>query len=190
MATLVVKPSKPTAETFLRRERDSEVVMDESASVFDPTISHLISSPYQDIANRLDLRPLALPDRLFAFALTSLESTRPDHATAPYLESFNWPHVFRSLHQLCSWAGFQWQRREFYIVVFRSKLRVDANRARLHELDQKSHEEACASGGLLKYWFGSCDPARRNLATCEQFGFKFEKKTWPSMADATNQAYG
>ncbi|KXL49103.1 hypothetical protein M433DRAFT_62667, partial [Acidomyces richmondensis BFW] len=81
-------------------------------------------------------------------------------------ESFNWPHVFRSLHQLCSWAGFQWQRREFYIVVFRSKLRVDANRARLHELDQKSHEEACASGGLLKYWFGSCDPARRNLATC------------------------
>jgi hypothetical protein len=36
----------------------------------------------------------------------------------------------------------------------------------LHDLDKYSHGEATVSGGLLKYWFGSCDGEERNLATC------------------------
>jgi len=170
MATLDVSQSRLATKALLRREGGSEGILGDSASIFDPTATHLISSPYPDIVNRLDLRPLSTSDRLFAFALSALESIRLDYATAPYVESFNWPLVFRSLHQLCCQAGLEWQRQEFYVVIFRSKLREDANRERLHELDQKSHEEACASGGLLKYWFGSCDPVRRNLATCERFG--------------------
>jgi hypothetical protein len=36
----------------------------------------------------------------------------------------------------------------------------------LFELDAFSHQEAMASGGLLKYWYGVKDQSRRNLATC------------------------
>lgn len=131
-----------------------------------PNITHIISSPYQDLSNQLDLRPLATPSRLLAIALSSLAVTRADYATAPYLEIFNWSSVFGTLRTLCSQAGIEWQVQEFHVVIFRSQLRKEADRRRLGELDQKSHEEACASGGLLKYWFGSCDEQRRNLATC------------------------
>ncbi|KXS19480.1 hypothetical protein M427DRAFT_28932 [Gonapodya prolifera JEL478] len=135
-------------------------------SDIDITASHLIASPYPDIANQLRLDDLTLPLRLFAFALTHLQPTRPDYATAPYLESFNWPTVFRSLRAICARVGFRWERREFYLVVFRSQLKQDCDSDVLGNLDQRSHEEACASGGLLKYWFGSTNAEMRNLATC------------------------
>jgi hypothetical protein len=127
----------------------------------------LISSPYPDIENQLDLPTLPEPSRLFALALTSLSPTRPDYATAPYLESFNWPHVFALLRALTQKAGVQWRRTEFYVVIFRSKLNEVIDREKLGLLDQMSHQEACASGGLLKYWFGSPNGERRNLATCK-----------------------
>lgn len=52
-------------------------------------------------------------------------------------------------------------------MVFRSCIALNADVDRLHELDAKSHQEATASGGLLKYWFGSKNAERENLATCE-----------------------
>jgi len=128
--------------------------------------TYIVSSPYSEVQNQLDLRPLDQPTRLFAMALSYLTITRPDFRLAPYLDSFNWPIVFSTLRALCLLSKLRWHTQEFYVVIFRSKLRHGIDRRRLGELDQKSHEEACASGGLLKYWFGSCDDEMRNLATC------------------------
>lgn len=136
-------------------------------STIDLNASYLISSPYNHLANRLVLDHLEIPYRLFAFALTSLKPIRDDYATAPYLESFNWPDVFAHLRDLCRQTGFAWKQLSFYTVIFRSVLLPGIDRGRLALLDQKSHEEACASGGLLKYWFGSTDAELKNLATCE-----------------------
>ncbi|EMF09323.1 uncharacterized protein SEPMUDRAFT_144162 [Sphaerulina musiva SO2202] len=143
-------------------KRDSVV----TPSTIDLNASYLISSPYNHLANRLVLDDLEIPYRLFAFALTSLKPIRDDYATAPYLESFNWPDVFALLRDLCRQTGFAWKQLSFYTVIFRSVLLPGIDRGRLALLDQKSHEEACASGGLLKYWFGSTDAELKNLATC------------------------
>ncbi|SMY27929.1 unnamed protein product [Zymoseptoria tritici ST99CH_1A5] len=132
----------------------------------DLTATHLISSPYSDALNQLHLPSLSLPSRLFALALTALRPIRPDYATAPYLESFNWTDVFALLRILCHRSNHEWKASEFYVVIFRSKLLETADRERLGLLDEMSHREACESGGLLKYWFGSTDGQRRNLATC------------------------
>jgi hypothetical protein len=129
--------------------------------------SHLTSSPYPEIENQLHLQDLDTPHKLFALALTTLRPIRDDYATAPYLESFNWSDVFATLRELCRLVGQNWPELGFYIVIFRSRLHAGIDRERLGLLDRKSHAEACASGGLLKYWFGSCDAERRNLATCE-----------------------
>ena len=127
---------------------------------------HIKASPYIDTGNLLDLRRLSTPNRFLALALTFLEPTREDYATAPYLDSFNWHIVFHMLRHLCRAADFEWHEQEFHIVIFRSVLKEGADRKRLGVLDQNSHAEACASGGLLKYWFGKPDDKNRNLATC------------------------
>ena len=133
----------------------------------DPDDTRLISSPYTNINNQLDLTTLDQASRLLAFALSILRPVRTDYANASYTDAFNWLEVFQLLASLCQQVGFQWVDRHFHVVVFRSQLREGINRDRLGLLDQKSHEEACASGGLLKYWFGSPDQERRNLATCK-----------------------
>lgn len=142
---------------------------EQSVTALDLQATHLISSPYSDFTNQLDLQRLGLQDRLFALALTSLAPLRPDYATAPYMSTFNWPIVFAHLRALCAQFGLSWERQEFYLVIFRSQLSRGIDRTRLGELDKESHREACESGGLLKYWFGSCDGEMRNLATCESF---------------------
>ncbi|OOG01074.1 hypothetical protein ASPCADRAFT_137240 [Aspergillus carbonarius ITEM 5010] len=126
----------------------------------------LIVSPYNDQAHLLDLRRLDHPNQLLAKALTILQPIRPDYATAPYTESFNWTAVFDFLRRLSQVEGYRWTQQDFYVVVFRSVLKADADPDRLHALDAHSHQEATASGGLLKYWFGTKDGERRNLATC------------------------
>ena len=133
----------------------------------DLNATHIQSSPYADPVNHLNLTELDLPYQLFAQALTHFTSIRTDYATAPYLESFNWSSVFALLRHLCAKCGVKWQRTEFYLVIFRSQLKVTADRTRLGLLDKNSHQEACESGGLLTYWFGSPDADMRNLATCE-----------------------
>ncbi|RAL11507.1 uncharacterized protein BO97DRAFT_435195 [Aspergillus homomorphus CBS 101889] len=132
-----------------------------------PTDNLLIVSPYNAPGHLLDLRTLDTANQLLAQALTIFQPTRPDYATAPYTESFNWAGVFEFLGRLVRNHGaFHWPTQSFYVVTFRSKLRADADGERLHLLDAHSHQEAMASGGLLKYWFGSKDGECRNLATC------------------------
>ncbi|KAF2489834.1 hypothetical protein BU16DRAFT_553167 [Lophium mytilinum] len=128
--------------------------------------SLLIASPYNFADQLLDLRSLDTPNRLFALALTGLTPTRPDYATAPYVDSLNWQAVLIQLRDLARAENFEWKEQSFYVVIFRSKLKEVVNRDLLHLLDQTSHVEATASGGLLKYWFGDPNSESRNLATC------------------------
>ncbi|KAJ0424666.1 hypothetical protein BJY00DRAFT_276114 [Aspergillus carlsbadensis] len=134
-----------------------------------PSLSNnslLITSPYTTADHLLDLTTLDTPNRLLAQALTALTPIRDDYATGPYTESFNWTAVFKKLHELAAAEGYAWKRERFYVVAFRSILNADADGDRLHLLDERSHAEAVASGGLLKYWFGSKNAKRENLATC------------------------
>jgi hypothetical protein len=126
----------------------------------------LIASPYNDELHLLDLKRLDTPNQLLAKAMTILTPIREDYATAPYLESFNWHEVVDFLRDLAAAENHQWTKQQFYVVTFRSQLYPDIDLARLHDLDAHSHQEAMASGGLLKYWFGSKNQSQQNLATC------------------------
>ncbi|KAF2453414.1 hypothetical protein BDY21DRAFT_124415 [Lineolata rhizophorae] len=127
----------------------------------------LISSPYNEEGHLLNLRDLDTPDRLLALALTTMKPIRPDYATAPYAESFNWGSIMSTLKTLGELESFAWaEPRVYYVVIFRSRLSPDTDVARLHELDYLSQGEAAMSGGLLKYWFGTRDERLQNLATC------------------------
>lgn len=71
-----------------------------------------------------------------------------------------------TLRTLSRDEGYTWKKTEFYVVSFRSRLSPDADPDKLFQLDAFSHQEAMASGGLLRYWYGVKDQDRRNLATC------------------------
>lgn len=127
-------------------------------------------SPYTDPAHLLDLNKVDKPQQLLAKALRLMEPTTRhagDFATTRYAEAFNWDEVVQSLRQhIVNDHGFHWQRQDFYVVVFRSRLPLTTDRHELGRLDKRSHDEATKSGGLLKYWFGEPDANGRNLATC------------------------
>lgn len=161
----IVHASRHANDKIVALKSDRNGKQDFSANI-DLNATHLVSSPYPEFANQLRLEGLETSFKLLAFALSILRPVRADYATAPYLMSFNWGEVFALLQSLCKRAGFCWKEMDVYVVIFRSKLLESADRTRLGLLDQKSHEEACASGGLIKYWFGSTDNDRRNLATC------------------------
>lgn len=128
----------------------------------------LITSPYNKPGHYLSLStpPLPLPSLLLAVALTSLQPTLPTYATAHYTSALNLDVVLDVLCALVKREGLKWPETRFYVVVFRSKLKDNIDNDYLYKLDEESHAEACASGGLLKYWFGKSDLERRNLATC------------------------
>ncbi|KAL6151780.1 hypothetical protein ACJQWK_10256 [Exserohilum turcicum] len=128
----------------------------------------LISSPYNKPNHYLDLTSPSLPLQsvLLALALTALQPVVPTYATAPYTAALNLDAVLDVLRALARSEGVQWQEAKFYVVVFRSRLKERIDNDYLYKLDEESHAEACASGGLLKYWFGKSDAERRNLATC------------------------
>ncbi|CAG7952476.1 unnamed protein product [Penicillium salamii] len=128
--------------------------------------THLIASPYNDPSHLLDISALDHQDRIFALALSYLKPIRDDYATAAYTESFNWDEVFSLVKSFSDAENRPWTARSYYVVIFRSILLPDADGDRLYALDAHSHREAIASGGLLKYWFGSKNEDRRNLATC------------------------
>ncbi|CAI7675807.1 unnamed protein product [Penicillium manginii] len=128
--------------------------------------TRLIASPYNDIPHLLDLETLDTQSRLLALALASFKTIRPDYATAPYIENFNWDEVFGLVKTFAKAEGHKWTAQTFYVVAFRSILLPGVDNDHLHALDAYSHQEAVSSGGLLKYWFGTKDGERRNLATC------------------------
>jgi hypothetical protein len=126
----------------------------------------LIASPYNEPLNLLDLRRLDTPNQLLAKALAILKPVRDDYATAPYTESFNWQAVVDFLRDLSAAEGYRWKKQKFYVVTFRSQLLPVIDDQRLNDLDYYSHQEAIASGGLLKYWFGTKNEKHQNLAIC------------------------
>lgn len=134
----------------------------------EPTSNLLISSPYNTPSHYLTLTPHLPPtSTLLALALTALKPSTPTYATTPYDSALNFNHVLSVLRDLVRRNGMNWPETRFYVVVFRSQLKADIDMDYLYKLDSESHAEACASGGLLKYWFGKGDGERRNLATCE-----------------------
>lgn len=131
------------------------------------TSSHLVVSPYISPPHLLDLDRYSKSSQLFAKALTIFQPTRSDYATAEYTDSFSFQEVIETLRSLAKGEEHTWNATDFYVVSFRSQLSPDADPERLFELDAFSHQEAMASGGLLKYWYGVKDENRRNLATCK-----------------------
>lgn len=135
--------------------------------------SLLVVSPYTSPPHLLDLEKYSKSSQLFAKALTIFRPTRDNYALAEYTESFNFQEVIEALRSLAKAEDYKWNATDFYVVSFRSQLTPDADPERLFELDAFSHQEAMASGGLLKYWYGVKDENRRNLATCTLLpGFK------------------
>jgi hypothetical protein len=155
----------------------------------------LITSPYNDPLHLLDLHRLDVPSQLLAKALTVFKPIRSDYATLAYTESFNWQRVVDVLRELSAIEGYEWEEREFYVVVFRSRLLPTADISYLYTLDFNSHAEATESPGLLKYWFGNIDEKSQNLATCTLLGAFFfhiimDKLLMSTVVANTWQVYG
>ncbi|VUC34887.1 unnamed protein product [Clonostachys rosea] len=127
---------------------------------------YLVQSPYEEFEHLLDLDTLDNENALLARALAKLRNVREDYATAPYVESFNWPEVIEELRALAKESGSEFKKASFYVVAFRSRIKPDTHYGDLGALDKAAHAEAVASGGFLKYWFGSPDSQLANLATC------------------------
>ena len=110
----------------------------------------LVVSPYTSRSHLLDLNSVNAPDQLVAKALTSMKPIRDDYATASYKEAFNWNEVMGVLQGLVKEEQHEWKERSLYVVVFMSQVPPTTDKSYLGRLDEKSHEEAMESGGLLK----------------------------------------
>ncbi|KAJ8116900.1 hypothetical protein ONZ43_g4335 [Nemania bipapillata] len=146
----------------------------------DETKDLLVISPYTEREHLLDLRSLDTENAILAQALVHLECLRPDYATAPYIDTFNWAEVIEQVKRLARQKGHNWKGSSFFIVAFRSQIPPTTVYEDLGTLDKAAHIEATASGGFLKYWFGSPDKDGRNLATC----------VWRSQEDARKGGVG
>ncbi|KAI1437247.1 hypothetical protein GGR50DRAFT_122487 [Xylaria sp. CBS 124048] len=140
----------------------------------------LTISPYTEREHMLDLVTLDTENMILAQALVHLKCLRPDYATAPYVDTFNWGEVVEQVKLLAQQEQHIWKTNSFFVVAFRSRIPPTTVYEDLGVLDKASHAEATASGGLLKYWFGSPDREGRNLATC----------VWRSLEDAKKGGIG
>ncbi|KAI1179371.1 hypothetical protein F4777DRAFT_473519 [Nemania sp. FL0916] len=140
----------------------------------------LVISPYTERNHLLDLKSLDTECAILAQALVHLECLRPDYATAPYIDTFNWAAVIEQVKRLAQEKGHNWRGRSFFVVAFRSQIPPTTVYEDLGALDKAAHAEATASGGFLKYWFGSPDKDGKNLATC----------VWRSQEDARKGGVG
>ncbi|KAL2176990.1 uncharacterized protein P884DRAFT_224182 [Thermothelomyces heterothallicus CBS 202.75] len=141
---------------------------------------YLVVSPYHEQEHLLDLESLDTENQLLALALTELRCLRQDYATAPYVDTFNWGEIIEKLRTLARRRNHAWRKTSFFLVAFRSRIPPTTVYAELGALDKAAHAEATASGGFLKYWFGSPDAGGRNLATC----------IWRSQEDARKGGAG
>ncbi|KAH8785978.1 hypothetical protein F5883DRAFT_402827 [Diaporthe sp. PMI_573] len=143
-------------------------VLDEKAagSAAGGTRRYLVASPYTEADHLLDLETLDAENQILAEALLSLRCLREDYATAAYADTFNWDEVVGRVRELATARGHSWRETSWYIVAFRSRYEPGIDYSHLGDLDKAAHAEATASGGFLKYWFGTPDRDLRNLATC------------------------
>ncbi|EGY16648.1 hypothetical protein VD0002_g9488 [Verticillium dahliae] len=168
----------------LRNEASLALKQDSTISVAEVEAREqarwLVHSPYTERDHQLDLHTLDHENALLARAMTKMECTRTDYATAPYTESFNWQDVHDELRRLVKESGKPFKETSFYVVVFLSQIPPTTVYADLGALDKEAHREANEFGGFLKYWFGAPDAEGRNLATC----------FWRSRPDAVRAGHG
>ncbi|KJZ73042.1 hypothetical protein HIM_07614 [Hirsutella minnesotensis 3608] len=176
MSAPSVQVAVPVVESGIGKEKDAITSIREAV----PERGFLIQSPYTEPEHQLDLATLNHENVILAQALVSLRAVRHDYAIAPYTESFNWSEVMTELRRLVKASGRGFKDSDFYIVAFRSQIKPSTEYSQLGELDKAAHAEAVASGGFLKYWFGSPDSELRNLATC----------VWRSRQDALDGGRG
>ncbi|KAI1810412.1 hypothetical protein GGS20DRAFT_187927 [Poronia punctata] len=157
------------------------ILEDKSLDTIDDEATSLLTvSPYTDREHLLDLRTLDMENAILAQALVHLKSLRADYATAPYVDTFNWEQVVEQVKQIAREREYRWRNTSFFVVAFRSQIPPTTVYEDLGVLDKAAHAEATASGGFLKYWFGSPDKEGRNLATC----------VWRSQEDAKKGGVG
>jgi hypothetical protein len=84
-----------------------------------------------------------------------LRAVRPDYATAPIDVGFDWAASLPAA-----------RHRPWYLVVFRSTRRPDADGDVLTEFDDLAHLEARQVGGLLLYFKGEPAPDGACLSLC------------------------
>lgn len=140
------------------------------------------SSPYGEEPHLLELDRLNAGHRSLALALQSFETKSPSkYAFIDYKVAFNIDAVVdRARIYAKKFGCSEFPEIDVYVIAFRSILHLEVQqsaekRRKLATIDKGSHEEANASGGLLKYWFGTPDDVHaKNLATC----------WWRSKADA------
>ena len=96
-------------------------------------------------------------------ALAALAPVSEAYATLPVAEAFDWSEV-----------GQQLGEGEWYLVVFRSVRRPDADEARLTKFDDRAHHEAEGAPGFVHYFKGPAAPDRSCLSFC----------LWTSRAEA------
>lgn len=88
-------------------------------------------------------------------ALDDLAPISEGYATLPVQEAFDW-----------SAAATQLGDGDWYMVVFRSIRRADADVARLTEYDERAHAEAASSPGFVHYLKGPAAADRSCLSFC------------------------
>ncbi|KAI0126230.1 hypothetical protein BJ170DRAFT_464387 [Xylariales sp. AK1849] len=186
MAVAEACPGQTIAPNVLFDEKTDALISSQDVEVDTSIIDtgndadYLVTSPYTQQEHLLDLRSLDTENALLAKALVHLKNLRPDYATAPYRTTFNWDQVMEELKRLAREVDHEWKETSFFIVAFRSRIPPTTVYAELGALDKAAHAEATASGGFLKYWFGTPDKDGKNLATC----------VWRSLHDAKKGGVG
>lgn len=140
----------PGAELGVFEKTSTQVDVREISPELAPGSRYLIQSPYTEQEHLLDLETLNHENVLLARALGRFRVLRHDYATAPYVDSFNWPEVLEEVKRLAAESGKGFRETSFYIVAFRSRIKKTTEYADLGRLDKAAHAEAVASGGFLK----------------------------------------
>jgi hypothetical protein len=83
-----------------------------------------------------------------------LTPIRPDYATVPISEGFDWSSL----------AGVLFS--PLYLVVFRSVRREEADLDLLRKYDDRAYADALRRGGLLRYFKGEMNERRECLSFC------------------------
>jgi hypothetical protein len=141
----------------------------------EPRIIEILQKAFTWIL--LELRaPLDLMARLSSSersASVNEELIKPlvtDYAVRPIQKAFAWNEILASLKP----------GEERYLVVFRSQRKPDADGGLLDRLDEKAHQEALQSGGLLAYFRGPLIGGNHCLSFC----------VWKSRAQARQASAG
>lgn len=92
---------------------------------------------------------------LQAEILNGLIPITPEYAAVPIGEGFNWTERFSHID-----SG------HWYLVVFRSVRRADADMALLTDMDERAYQEALTRPGLLHYFKGTANVRGECLSFC------------------------